>query len=178
LPEAVSVVPRRDYGVPDVVPWSSLGAGLLRPPGPEAETLAEFRREVPEVAGPDAAALVEVLRRADLRGRGGAGFPAWRKVEAVAARRPEGPVAVVGNGEEGEPASCKDRYLLRHRPHLVLEGLLAVRRALHADRASVYVSDGLSRERIHAALRERGVSSTDPRRRERARHAGGQVRRR
>ncbi|CCG05367.1 NADH-ubiquinone oxidoreductase-F iron-sulfur binding region domain-containing protein [Blastococcus saxobsidens] len=143
--------------MPDVLPWSPLGAGLLLAPGPEAETLPDFRQEYPEVAPPDSAALVDVLRRADLRGRGGAGFPAWRKIEAVVSRRPDGPVAVVANGEEGEPASCKDRYLLRHRPHLVLEGLEIVRRALVADAAYVYVSDELGRDRVLAAIAERGL---------------------
>jgi NADH:ubiquinone oxidoreductase subunit F (NADH-binding) len=147
----------REYGVPDVVAWTSLGTGLLRRPGPEAETLAAFREAFPAVPAPDAASLVDVLRAADLRGRGGAGFPAWRKVEAVAARRPDGPVVVVANGEEGEPASCKDRYLLRHRPHTVIEGLQIVRQALDAEQAHVYVSDELSHSRVRRALDERGL---------------------
>lgn len=156
LPEALGTATRSSYGVPEVVE-SSLGAGLLRVPGSEAETLARFRAEVPEVAAPDATALIDVLRRADLCGRGGAGFPAWRKVEAVAGRRTDGPVVVVGNGEEGEPASVKDRYLMRHRPHAVLEGLLAVRSALLADETYLYVSDDLARVRLDMALAERGV---------------------
>jgi NADH:ubiquinone oxidoreductase subunit F (NADH-binding) len=161
LPDSLQVVPRPTYGVPDVLPWDSLGAGVLLAPGPEAETLPDFRQAFPEVSPPDSVALVEALRRADLRGRGGAGFPAWRKVEAVAARRPAGPVTVVANGEEGEPASCKDRYLLRHRPHLVLEGLEIVRRALDADTVYVYVSDELGRDRMVAAVAERAMSGVE-----------------
>ncbi|MFW3171791.1 NADH-ubiquinone oxidoreductase-F iron-sulfur binding region domain-containing protein [Geodermatophilus sp. CPCC 206100] len=126
-----------------------------------SESLAAFRASSPAVPAPDAAALVEVLRSADLRGRGGAGFPAWRKVAAVAERRSGGPVAVVANGEEGEPASCKDRYLLRHRPHAVLEGLDVVRRALDAEVAVVYVSDPGSRRRVEEALAERGLGDVE-----------------
>jgi NADH:ubiquinone oxidoreductase subunit F (NADH-binding) len=145
------------YAVPDVVPWSSLGAGLLTASGPEAEDLATFRAVFPDVKAPEVSHLVELLQAADLRGRGGAGFPAWRKVAAVAERAAAGtPVAVVANGEEGEPASCKDRYLLCHRPHLVLEGLLIVARALGAARAIVYLSDQTAADRVRAALAERG----------------------
>lgn len=146
------------YDTAEIRPWNSKVDGLLLRPGRGSEGLSEFRARFPAVAPPDAESLIDLLRRADLRGRGGAGFPAWRKVAAVAERRANGPVAVVANGEEGEPASCKDRYLLRYRPHLVLEGLQIVRRALDAESACVYVSDELSRDRVDAAVRERGLS--------------------
>jgi NADH:ubiquinone oxidoreductase subunit F (NADH-binding) len=134
--------------------------GLLRPIREAPEDLTTYRRAFPVVEAPAAQELVEVLKRAALRGRGGAGFPAWRKVEAVASRKVDGPVAVVANGEEGEPASCKDRYLLRHRPHVVLEGLEILRRALDADSAYVYVSDEVGHEAIRQALAERADETT------------------
>lgn len=67
-----------------------------------------------------------------LSGRGGAGFPTAIKVRAVAeaGRRP----VVVGNGMEGEPLSHKDAVLLTQSPHLVLDGLEVLGRALHAKR--------------------------------------------
>jgi NADH:ubiquinone oxidoreductase subunit F (NADH-binding) len=64
-----------------------------------------------------------------------------------------GPV-VVANGEEGEPASVKDRWLLRNRPHLVLDGLRLAAAIVAAARAYVYVSDAESAHSVETALGE------------------------
>ena len=60
----------------------------------------------------------------------------------------------MANGEEGEPGSVKDRYLLQHRPHLVLDGLRLMALASGADRAVVYVSDAGVRGVVRSALDE------------------------
>jgi NADH:ubiquinone oxidoreductase subunit F (NADH-binding) len=88
--------------------------------------------------------LISLLASAGLTGRGGAGFPVHRKLAAVAdAARTSGraPV-VVANGCEGEPASWKDRELLRRAPHLVLDGLCLAARALSADAAYLALDEG------------------------------------
>ena len=105
----------------------------------------------PGRSGPDA--LLDRIAEADLRGRGGAGFPAAVKLRAVreAGRTP----VVVANGEEGEPGSVKDRWLLRARPHLVLDGLAQAAAVTGADRGYVYLSDRTAAERVRAALAER-----------------------
>ncbi|MCO8270626.1 proton-conducting membrane transporter [Actinoplanes sp. TRM 88003] len=69
----------------------------------------------------DTSQVIGMARDAGLTGRGGAGFPLWRKLSAVAAAGR--PAVVIGNGAEGEPASGKDRALLTYAPNLVLDGL-------------------------------------------------------
>lgn len=84
--------------------------------------------------------LIEMLERSGLTGRGGAGFPAWRKLAAlVTADRP----IVIGNGAESEPASGKDAYLLTTSPHLVLDGLRLVAEAVGAQEKYLYVKANL-----------------------------------
>ncbi|WP_052441108.1 NADH-ubiquinone oxidoreductase-F iron-sulfur binding region domain-containing protein [Streptacidiphilus anmyonensis] len=97
--------------------------------------------------------LLARVEAAELRGHGGAGFPTAVKLRAV--RDGAGTPVVVANGEEGEPGSVKDRWLLRARPHLVLDGLVQAARITGADRAYVYLSDAAAERSVHEALTER-----------------------
>lgn len=101
---------------------------------------------------PDRSALLESVRDAGLRGRGGAAFSMARKLEAVRAGRAQ-PV-VVANGAEGEPMSVKDRWLLRHRPHLVLDGMRIAAELVDTTKTHAYLSDPASAVSVRTALAE------------------------
>ena len=96
--------------------------------------------------------LIDAVESAGLRGRGGAAFPAGVKMRAVRDRG--GPRYLVANGEEGEPAPVKDRWLLRFRPHLMLDGLLRTAEAVGVERAYVFVSDATAVESVGRAIQE------------------------
>lgn len=86
------------------------------------------------------AAVIEVIRSAGLRGRGGAGFPTGVKWKTVAANStPTAPPSVVVNGAEGEPGCFKDRTILSHNPYAVLEGALIAAHAVGAHEVIVAV---------------------------------------
>ena len=99
------------------------------------------------------AALIRAVEQAGLSGRGGAGFPTARKLEAVASR--SGPKVVVANGVEAEPMSDKDRVLLTRAPHLVLDGVQAAASAVGAREAIVCVPADAAGS-VDAALADRG----------------------
>jgi NADH:ubiquinone oxidoreductase subunit F (NADH-binding) len=99
--------------------------------------------------------LPDLIEAAGLQGRGGSGFPVARKIAAVAAQRGR-PVLVV-NAAEGEPLSAKDKVLLRHVPHLVLDGVVALAAAVGARDVVIAVAASRTTERavLEAALAER-----------------------
>jgi NADH:ubiquinone oxidoreductase subunit F (NADH-binding) len=102
--------------------------------------------------------LIPALAEAGLTGRGGAGFPTWRKLTAVADGR--GRPVVVANGAESEPVSGKDRALLARAPHLVLDGLQLAAEAVGASRAYAYVPAGAVGP-VEAALHRRRRAGRD-----------------
>jgi NADH:ubiquinone oxidoreductase subunit F (NADH-binding) len=111
------------------------------------------------LAAPDE--LLDDVERSGLLGRGGAAFPLVVKLRAVRDNgiRANVGTVLVANGEEGEPASIKDRWLLRSRPHLVLDGLRLAAAIVAADRAHVYVSDPESARSVETALGEIGADT-------------------
>ncbi|MEU9864798.1 NADH-ubiquinone oxidoreductase-F iron-sulfur binding region domain-containing protein [Streptomyces sp. NPDC047971] len=128
-------------------PGSVLGAA----PG-VTESAAGYRATGGYAEGASPDELLRHLDAAGLRGRGGAGFPAAVKLRAV--RERGGSPVVVANGEEGEPGSVKDRWLLRARPHLVLDGLARAAAITGARRGYVYLSDPEAGVRVRRALAE------------------------
>ena len=125
------------------------GSRLLAAPAPDLAT--HTRTHGPLPAAPTGAQLVALLQAAGLTGRGGAGFPTWRKLADVADPRR---AVVVANGAEGEPASSKDAVLLTDAPHLVLDGLQLVGAALGAQELHLYAGAGLLAP-VRSALGER-----------------------
>ncbi|MCC8404074.1 SLBB domain-containing protein [Paraburkholderia sp. MMS20-SJTN17] len=87
----------------------------------------------------DPGAIIAEIAQADLRGMGGAGFPAHRKWAPVAAA-PDGDKYVICNGNEDEPGTFKDRFLLEHTPHQVIEGALIAAVATRANHVVLYVN--------------------------------------
>ena len=136
----------------DIRAWPGVSGRLLTADPYDVETASEY---VESGGYRDPADLLALLEASDLRGRGGAGFPVARKLRAVLER--PGPRVVVANGEEGEPASVKDRYLMLHRPHLVLDGLRLMARETAAGRAIAYVSDAAVEATLLRALDETQV---------------------
>jgi NADH:ubiquinone oxidoreductase subunit F (NADH-binding) len=122
------------------------------------EDLAAYRQAggYRPLADPDA--LLSEVEASGLVGRGGAAFPLAVKLRTVRDNgrliAEAGGTVVIANGEEGEPASVKDRWLLRCRPHLVLDGLRLAATIVGADRAYVYVSDPESAHSVETALGE------------------------
>ena len=86
----------------------------------------------------DAASIIAALKDAGLRGMGGAGFPAGRKWELVAAQETT-PKYVICNADESEPGTFKDREILATQPHLVLEGMLLGMLAVGAEQGWVFI---------------------------------------
>lgn len=87
----------------------------------------------------DPACVIPLLRGAGLRGLGGAGFPTHRKWAAVATQ-PGRERWVVCNGNEDEPGTFKDRFLLTSTPHQVIEGALIAAVAVQASQVVLYVN--------------------------------------
>lgn len=82
--------------------------------------------------------VVEEVKKANLKGRGGAGFPAGMKWSFIA--KPEGvPRYLLCNADESEPGTFKDRYLMQYIPHLLIEGMICSSYALGVNRAFIYI---------------------------------------
>jgi NADH-quinone oxidoreductase subunit F len=83
-------------------------------------------------------AILEEVKRSNLRGLGGAGFPTGTKWSFIP-KNHTGPVYLVINADEGEPGTFKDRYLLERDPHALIEGMLIAARAIRSATAFVYI---------------------------------------
>jgi NADH-quinone oxidoreductase subunit F len=84
------------------------------------------------------AAITEEVKKSNLRGLGGAGFPTGMKWSFIP-KGHTGPVYLVVNADEGEPGTFKDRYLLERDPHALVEGMIITARAIRCQTGFVYI---------------------------------------
>ena len=98
--------------------------------------------------------IIEQMKASGLRGRGGAGFPTGLKWSFMPKEIGERPHYLVVNADESEPGTCKDREILRHDPHHLVEGCLIAGFAMGAHTAYIYVRGEFirERERLQAAI--------------------------
>ncbi|MEC7491232.1 MAG: NADH-quinone oxidoreductase subunit NuoF [Pseudomonadota bacterium] len=83
--------------------------------------------------------IIDEVKASGLRGRGGAGFPAGLKWSFMPKENTGRPAYLVVNADESEPGTCKDRDILRHDPHKLVEGCLVAGFAMGAEAAYIYV---------------------------------------
>ena len=113
------------YGLHDY----NLTGAYLRGDWDNTKTLIELGREK----------IIEEIKLSGLRGRGGAGFPAGLKWSFMPKESDGRPSYLVINADESEPGTCKDREIMRHDPHKLLEGCLIAGFAMGAVATYIYI---------------------------------------
>ena len=100
--------------------------------------------------------IVEIVKASGLRGRGGAGFPTGLKWSFMPKASDGRPSYLVINADESEPGTCKDREIMRHDPHTLIEGALIASFAMGANNCYIYIRGEYIREReaLQAAIDE------------------------
>ncbi|MCH8858081.1 MAG: NADH-quinone oxidoreductase subunit NuoF [Proteobacteria bacterium] len=100
--------------------------------------------------------VVGTVKKSGLRGRGGAGFPTGLKWSFMPKEVKERPHYLVVNADESEPGTCKDRDIMRHDPHSLIEGCLIASFAMRAQACYIYIRGEfiVERERLQGAIDE------------------------
>jgi NADH-quinone oxidoreductase subunit F len=106
--------------------------------------------------------IIDEMKKSGLRGRGGAGFPTGLKWSFMPKQVGDRPHYLVVNADESEPGTCKDRDILRHDPHTLVEGCLIAGFAMKAHAAYIYVRGEFYNEAVNlrqavAQAREAGL---------------------
>ncbi len=120
----------------------------LHSPGLEAARRRGAWNGTPDILrmGPDW--IIQQVKDSGLRGRGGAGFPTGLKWSFMPKEVKDRPHYLVVNADESEPGTCKDRDIMRHDPHLLVEGCLVASFAMKANACYVYLRGEYVDERI------------------------------
>ncbi|HXZ79037.1 MAG TPA: NADH-quinone oxidoreductase subunit NuoF [Terriglobales bacterium] len=122
-PDEVKVVSKRfGKGAPDVDRYLELGG----------------YRAVQKALAMQPDDIINVVKASNLRGRGGAGFNTGMKWSFVPKQSPKAKY-VLCNGDESEPATCKDRLILEHDPHEVIEGVMIAALSVQAHTGYIYI---------------------------------------
>src|SRR3954471_8770178 len=127
---------------------------------PDGHTLAVYEQDggyqqAKRALAMERSALIEEMKAANIRGRGGAGFPMGVKWSFMPyPPKPEKPHYLVINADEGEPGTFKDRTIMERNPHSVVEGCIIGCFGIGAHAAYIYVRDELhlSKDRLWAAI--------------------------
>ncbi|EGF90610.1 NADH oxidoreductase quinone, F subunit [Asticcacaulis biprosthecium C19] len=100
--------------------------------------------------------IIDNVKNSGLRGRGGAGFSTGLKWSFMPKEVKDRPHYLVVNADESEPGTCKDREIMRHDPHLLIEGCLIASFAMQAHACYIYLRGEyiLERERLEAAVKQ------------------------
>ena len=100
--------------------------------------------------------IIDEMKASGLRGRGGAGFPTGLKWSFMPKESDGRPSYLVVNADESEPGTCKDREIMRHDPHTLVEGCLIASFAMNANACYIYIRGEYIREReaLQAAIDE------------------------
>jgi NADH-quinone oxidoreductase subunit F len=91
--------------------------------------------------------IIDRMKASGLRGRGGAGFPTGMKWSFMPKESDGRPAYLVVNADESEPGTCKDREIMRHDPHTLIEGCLIASFAIGAHACYIYIRGEYIRER-------------------------------
>ncbi|MGB3556173.1 MAG: NADH-quinone oxidoreductase subunit NuoF [Jannaschia sp.] len=91
--------------------------------------------------------IVQIMKDSGLRGRGGAGFPTGLKWSFMPKESDGRPAYLVINADESEPGTCKDREIMRHDPHTLIEGALIASFAMGAHACYIYIRGEYIREK-------------------------------
>ena len=94
-------------------------------------------------------AIIDDIKKSELRGRGGAGFPAGLKWSFMPKDTGGRPSYLVVNADESEPGTCKDREIMRFDPHMLVEGCLVAGFAMGATATYIYIRGEFFREAQH-----------------------------
>ncbi len=99
--------------------------------------------------------VIDEVKKANIRGRGGAGFPMGMKWSFIP-KNSEKPKYLVCNADESEPGTCKDRQIMRYIPHVLIEGLVIGSYAIGCKHAYIYIRGEYANEAklLNAAIEE------------------------